>query len=141
MNKKCFKCNELKTISEFYKHSQMADGHLGKCKSCTKSDTRKNSRTEDSRNRERERNKTQNRRVHLTKNTKNWRKNNPEKYHAQNKVNYALKIGIIIKPSCCEECGSTSKLHAHHEDYSKPLDVMWLCVPCHGKQNPNYIGE
>lgn len=40
--KKCFKCNEVKNKSEFYKHPGTLDGHLNKCKSCTKKDVKEN---------------------------------------------------------------------------------------------------
>lgn len=43
----------------------------------------------------------------------------------------AVREGHIAKPDRCQDCGVTEKIEAHHEDYSKPLEVAWLCPRCH----------
>lgn len=58
-----------------------------------------------------------------------FKKSNPEKVRAHKAVAYAKREGLIA-PEPCEGCGST-KVHAHHDDYSKVLDVRWLCRACH----------
>lgn len=65
---------------------------------------------------------------------KKWRNKNPEKWLAHYLLNMAVKKGDVDKSASCEDCGVfTDTLHAHHEDYEKPLDVIWLCPSCHGK--------
>jgi len=34
----------------------------------------------------------------------------------------------------CERCGSIGNIHAHHRDYTRPDDIMWVCPPCHNSQ-------
>ena len=61
------------------------------------------------------------------------RKRNPIKVSARNKVKYALKKGYL-KKLACEIC-KDKNTHAHHEDYSRPLDVKWLCKIHHLKEH------
>ena len=53
------------------------------------------------------------------------RKNFPEKHRARKMVGRAVKSGKLVR-GLCEMCGH-STVEAHHDDYSKPLDVRWLC--------------
>jgi ribosomal protein S27AE len=41
----------------------------------------------------------------------------------------AIREGVLVRQPC-ERC-ETAKTEAHHEDYSRPLDVVWLCRKCH----------
>lgn len=39
--------------------------------------------------------------------------------------------GYPHPPEHCEGCDCARTLHGHHDDYAKPMDVIWLCAPCH----------
>jgi len=57
------------------------------------------------------------------------------KQRARSRMTYAIKKGVLVRPTHCEDCKRPYKgLHGHHEDYTKPLDVEWLCPPCHSKR-------
>lgn len=43
----------------------------------------------------------------------------------------ALKCGVLIRPEKCPLCGSKHCIIGHHQNYSKPLKVNWLCQHCH----------
>ena len=125
--KECFKCKISKPLSDFYRHSQMADGHLGKCKECTKKDVREH-RFENDSVREYDRKRGSRRSYEKTK---EYRENNPKKYKAHTMVGKAIRDGTLVKPECCEQCGSNFALNAHHDNYNFPLEVRWLCSRCH----------
>ena len=57
----------------------------------------------------------------------------PEKVSARMLVSNALFSGKILKPDKCSICGETGVIQGHHEDYSKPLEVIWACTLCHAK--------
>ena len=128
--KTCFKCKETKPLDEFYRHSQMSDGHLGKCKTCARSDAK--SRRKNPRFRamvlayDRERGSRR-----TADDLRIYRAENPEAVTAHRVIAYALRTGKICRPSKCEACATDCIPHGHHHDYSKPLSVVWLCATCH----------
>lgn len=61
---------------------------------------------------------------------KAYQARNLDKVSAQKKLRYAIKKGHIIRPSTCQ-FGCPTKPEAHHSDYNRPLDVMWLCPEHH----------
>lgn len=55
----------------------------------------------------------------------------PVKNHARRALNHAIDAGRLIR-GCCEVCGAPNA-EGHHEDYSRPLEVRWLCRPHHAE--------
>ncbi|MEK6884659.1 MAG: hypothetical protein AABY22_33810 [Nanoarchaeota archaeon] len=72
-----------------------------------------------------------NRAIDYQEATIEWSQRHPNAKQAHQKVQYALKIGEIIKSKNCSYCSRETRLVAHHRDYLKPLEVLWLCYSCH----------
>lgn len=148
LTKICFKCSTELPLSEFYSHPQMADGHLGKCKTCAKNDSeeRRSVKSLDSEwvGKEMERHRIKQRKARLqgtacvlTREVKNqvdrrYRFKYPDKAAAHAVVSNASRDNKIERKPC-EVCGE--KAQAHHDDYSKPLEVRWLCPKHHSEHH------
>jgi hypothetical protein len=130
--KTCFKCSESKPLTEFYRHAQMGDGHLNKCKECAKRDAYE-SRHFLHRDRtlayDRERAKFPERVSIAKRIQQEYKANFPERKRAQWLLRSAVLRGEVKKTHCFV-CGS-EHVEAHHPDYSAPLDVIWMCVDHH----------
>lgn len=125
-SKTCFKCNKSQLLSEFYKHKGMADGHLNKCKTCTKTEAAKHrlENIDEIRAYDRGRGNRQSKGY-----VREYREKYPNKYKAHILVNNQIRAGNLVKEPC-EVCGSEQSV-GHHDDYSKPLKVRWLCQAHH----------
>lgn len=147
--KRCFKCRVEKPLTDFYPHPMMADGHLNKCKACARTDSErrrleklndpdwvdremKRSREKMARSRSEgtaEKPSREQRRLALEKHAAIF----PLKNHARLAVGNAVRDGTL-KRMPCVVCGSADS-EAHHEDYSNPLDVVWLCPKHHAARH------
>jgi len=47
----------------------------------------------------------------------------------------AVRLGLVQPADACEECGGTKYIQGHHRDYSRPLELTWLCRWCHIKEH------
>ena len=126
----CRTCSNEKPSSEFYVSLIRKDGEVGQCKDCAKARVRARAQTNPGvQEYDRKRAKRPDRIERAREITKRWRAKNPAGYKANLAVSNALRSGKLDKLPCLF-CGATD-VHAHHRDYSKPLDVQWLCAKCH----------
>lgn len=58
-----------------------------------------------------------------------WRRTNPQRYLAHLYVEAAKRMGVLSRQPC-EVCGA-AKTDGHHDDYSRPGEVRWLCRKHH----------
>ena len=105
----------------------MKDGYFAKCKECIKRRVRDNRESKIDYYREYDR-KRGNRQT--KEYFDSWKSKYPNKYKAETMVGNAIRDKKLFKEPC-EVCGTEERLHAHHDDYLKPLNVRWLCASHH----------
>lgn len=151
--KPCRRCGEVKPLDKFYEHPQMADGHLNVCTACICAQTkaRREANIERVRAYDRQRGQSPERkaanrkryrkdiadpekRARIREQASAWAERNAQKHQAHMIVRNAIKAGTL-KVQPCERCGFALGVQAHHEDYSKPLEVVWLCKTHHGERH------
>lgn len=137
---KCTKCGETKPLDDFYQSNRYLDGHTAQCKACKRLYYLKNIDTISANNaRWREENKDWLREYrkkyqaqsYARDKIKQYYKAHPERRRATNTLNRAIAKGTIKPKKRCEVCKKKERIDAHHDDYSKPLAVKWLCRKCH----------
>lgn len=121
--KTCNICYESKSLDQFYRTILNKDGLMNLCRTC---------------HIERQQSYKESKRLVSFKDAaphkKYWLKENKLKLTAHRKVSYAVKTGELVRQPC-ERCGTTKDVVAHHEDYTKPLDVLWLCEIHHKERH------
>ena len=148
MKKMCSRCGKNKELDMFYKKYSSRNGYASECKACKLELCRKYRKTDKGRAVEERRRNTKKRKIYLEEyyqsdkykervrsRNKRYYKKNQNKILAHRKLNNLIRVGKLVKPQECFECGAVARLDAHHEDYSKPLDVVWLCRSCHLKKH------
>lgn len=143
---KCSRCFTVKPLSAYYNDKNRPSGKRTECKACITERTRKYRAA----NKEKmaaygarwaaahAEERRASHRAHQERNRAKIRRRNAEarashplQAAARSAVKSARRAGRLVTPQNCERCGGNVPLHAHHEDYAKPLDVVWLCIPCH----------
>lgn len=116
----CKVCKFVKNDSDFY------DSNRTTCKECIKTAVRANRAKRIDYYREYDRKRGNRQGIEYLR---QYRARNAAKYKAHTMVNNAMSAGKLEKQPC-EVCGDT-RVHAHHDDYTKPLEVRWLCAAHH----------
>ena len=124
MTKECSRCKKIRPVGDFYWFKTRKE-YKSECKSCA----RKDKREFYYKNRKKINAKLKSNKKGQSESNRHSKKKFPEKSRSRDLIHYALKIGHIKKLPC-EECGS-KKVHGHHTDYQKPLEVKWLCQKHH----------
>ncbi|MEN3939707.1 hypothetical protein WJU23_00310 [Prosthecobacter sp. SYSU 5D2] len=114
--KECSRCGVIKPLDQFSRDRSARYGRHHRCTACDRQ-----------RARERQQDGSKARSVIR------WRNRHPQAVAAHNAVYRAVLRGELRRQPC-RVCGCT-RSHGHHEDYGRPLDVLWLCQAHHAEHH------
>lgn len=130
--KLCRTCDTEKKKDDFGKRAASVDGLAAKCKLCQKKYDKKRAMLPHRMEARAEYAKTENGREANKRAKKKYLDNNAIKRGANVIVGNAVRDGKLEKQYFCSVCGIDNvRIHGHHDDYAKPLEVRWLCSICH----------
>ena len=133
-SRRCFTCGQVKPLDAFRVDRRRNMGRAGVCKQCVAVTARQNSRRFRDRHLESERVRERSvaRQMYERHRERKLTESRSHNGRTRTALRNAVAAGQIARPSTCHECGGAGQIHAHHQDYSKPFDVEWLCSRCHG---------
>lgn len=129
LTKICPKCNEEKSLKTGF-WMVYGRNYASYCKKCSRIFGRKSDK-------EYQRKKRSANPEKKLKENREYREKYPERYSAQKRISADIVSGKIKKQPCVI-CG-IKPAYAHHEDYSKPLEIIWLCPSCHKRRHLGQI--
>jgi hypothetical protein len=153
---RCSRCREAKPPSAFHRNKRHSTGYMSHCKACdtirahvyylaNKAKLKEKSAKKYAANREKyaarwARWYAENQPLRAKSEAARavqWSRDHAEAARiisrAGNAVQRAMKRGTLVRPDACEECGRACKPQGAHSDYTRPLDVRWLCRSCHSR--------
>ncbi len=129
--KRCSKCSRELDESCFYAQKDCKNGLAPHCKDCALANAKMYRLLSLDKRRAQDRAYDVAHKEYRRMLKKAWREKNPAKDRASQTLRNAVARGKMKRSTVCEVCGLGGKIHGHHPDYSKPLEVQWLCIRCH----------
>lgn len=137
--RRCKGCGATKPLDEYYKHPTSAGGRRATCKPCLRTKAREYHVANRVARAERGAAWRAKNPEKVARSARKWYANNRQKWLAHRRVRYAIETGRLVREPC--ECCGAVPVHAHHDDYSKPLEVRWLCPRCHKAEHARLDDE
>ena len=123
----CVDCGQILPRTDFHKDSSKFDGLKRRCKTCRRDYMRANP---DVGRKAAQKYRRDHSEIYKSK-VQQYKNDNPERRRAVYTLDNAVRDRRVIRPNKCSVCNKPCKPDGHHEDYSLPLAVMWVCRSCH----------